>query len=139
MFHVSLCVFLLEFELFLTVLFLVLLYLGLGLGHFEGRESELSRRQNRFFFPVQLGCCRYHLLRRQRRLRVRVLCAFGVVVVMVVIMLVVVMQSRFFGAGVAWLWLAILMRLVYSLLLNMLWVMVVVMMTELHFLCFLFG
>lgn len=69
----------------------------------------------------------------------RVLCAFGVVVVMVVIMLVVVMQSRFFGAGVAWLWLAILMRLVYSLLLNMLWVMVVVMMTELHFLCFLFG
>lgn len=50
MFHVSLCVFLLEFELFLTVLFLVLLYLVLGLGHFEGRESELSRRQNRFFF-----------------------------------------------------------------------------------------
>lgn len=134
MFHVSLCVFLLEFELFLTVLFLVLLYLVLGLGHFEGRESELSRRQNRFFFPVQLGCCRYHLLRRQRRLRVRVLCAFGVVVVMVVIMMVV--QSHFFGAGVAWL--TILMRLVYSLLLNMLWVMVVVMM-ELHFLCFLFG
>lgn len=97
MFYVSLCVFLLrfEFELFLPVLFLALLYFGLGFGYFEGREIEQSRRQNRgkCFLPVQLGCCRYHLPRRQRRLQVRVLlCIVGVVVLVVVMMMLLVVS-----------------------------------------------
>lgn len=140
MFHICLSIFLLElrFQVFIPVLFLEIL--GLGLDHFERRESE-ERRWLGGHRSLLLQLLWYLPRRRRRQSRLEVLlCAVGEAVAMVVVVVVAVLvavQDMFIRAEVVGFGILLqLMRLVAPVL-SVLVLVVVVVVMEPHFLLFL--